>query len=399
MLLQNDQERPQLASHSECTACFACVDACGKNALKAYMGCDGHVYIAVDENKCIGCKSCERICRASQKNYGTNQLNESQLFAAWTLNKEDRKNATSGGVFSAIARLVLEKGGVVIGACLEGRECKHILISEVDDIAKLQGSKYVVSSMQGVYKSIEKELKNRIVLFSGVGCQCAGVMAFFEKNPYRKNLITVDLVCGGAPSQILLNKFYEHFPNVEQIVSFRSKDKYELKVIEEGKIKSISGKSLPLDGFNCGMTSRFCCYDCRYAYGHRKTDLTIGDLWDYSLYPSEHRKGISMVIVHSDRANVLLEKSQITLHKIPWRRVLLKNKRIVIKHQRIFKPRLELELACKGMTYDDFLKLYCMAMTKKDFKLYIFKIYRYVRLKLDGIQNKMYIYILTRRGE
>mgnify|MGYP001377079047 CR=1 FL=1 len=57
MLLQNDQERPQLASHSECTACFACVDACGKNALKAYMGCDGHVYIAVDENKCIGCKS------------------------------------------------------------------------------------------------------------------------------------------------------------------------------------------------------------------------------------------------------------------------------------------------------------------------------------------------------
>ena len=51
------------------------------------------------------------------------------------------------------------------------------------------------------------------------------------------------------------------------------------------------------------------------------------------------------------------------------------------------------------MTYDDFLKLYCMAMTKKDFKLYIFKIYRYVRLKLDGIQNKMYIYILTRRGE
>ena len=106
-----------------------------------------------------------------------------------------------------------------------------------------------------------------------------------------------------------------------------------------------------------------------------------------------------MVIVHSDRANVLLEKSQITLHKIPWRRVLLKNKRIVIKHQRIFKPRLELELACKGMTYDDFLKLYCMAMTKKDFKLYIFKIYRYVRLKLDGIQNKMYIYILTRRGE
>ena len=49
MLLQNDQERPQLASHSECTACFACVDACGKNALKAYMGCDGHVYIAVSE--------------------------------------------------------------------------------------------------------------------------------------------------------------------------------------------------------------------------------------------------------------------------------------------------------------------------------------------------------------
>ena len=88
------------------------------------------------------------------------------------------------------------------------------------------------SSMDGIYKIIEQNIDKGIVLFSGVGCQCAGVLAYFEKHRSKNNLYTVDLVCGGAPSRLLLDKFYEHYPDIERIVSFREKDKYVLKVVK-----------------------------------------------------------------------------------------------------------------------------------------------------------------------
>lgn len=390
---------PELAIENECTGCLACVDSCTQNALEHFIGKDGHFHISFNEDKCIGCKTCERICYSSRNKSGSNELDKSQVYAAWSANSQDRYNATSGGVFAAVARCVFNRGGVVVGACLEGRECKHVLITESKDIERLQGSKYMSSSMAGIYRVIEKELCKHPVLFSGVGCQCAGVLAFFEKSRYRDNLITLDLVCGGAPSRILIDKFYEHYSDVERIVSFRSKDKYELKVLEKGKVKTILEKTLPLHGFNCELTNRFNCYHCQFARAHRMTDITIGDLWNYNYMPAEHENGISTVIVHTKVGKTLLDEAQILLNDLKWKDCINYCKRIVWGNGHIFEPRKNLVYNSVTMDFETFNKLYCMSMKFYDFNMMIFKIYRFCVMRKNDFKAKKYINLLIKKYE
>ena len=390
-MLYQSEKYPRLALEKECTGCLACVDCCPKNAIKQYIGKDGHVYVTLDKDECVGCKKCERICNASRMNYGNNKLNKSQIYAAWTGNQEDRKNATSGGIFASLARYIINNGGVVVGACLQDKESKHILIKDTKDIKKLQGSKYMFSSMSGIYKVIEQEISQHKVLFSGVGCQCAGVLAYFEYSPYKSNLITMDLVCGGAPSQILLTKFYQENPNIEKIISFRSKDKYELKVLENGSIKEIKGKSLPLHGFNCELTNKFNCYHCQFACAHRKTDITIGDLWNYEYMPDEHSRGISSVIVHSQEGSELLKKADILMNEIKWKECISYCKRIVWGKAPIFYPRKKLKDNAEKLNSEKFRKLYCMDIKPTDFIMFSFRVYRYIIMHIYNCAAKFYI--------
>lgn len=389
--------KPLLASQEDCTGCFACIAACHKGALSQYTENDGHRYILFDESRCVGCKACERVCSLSRSYYGNNDLDKSKVFAGWSLDVEDRKNATSGGVFASLAKYVLKNGGCVVGACLYGRECKHTLITQITELGKLQGSKYIASSMDNIYKIIESKVSEGLVLFSGVGCQCAGILAYFENSPYKSNLITVDLVCAGSPSQILLDKFYERYPEIEKIVSFRDKDKYCLKVQVDSKIYTISDKSLPLHGFNCELTNRMNCYKCQFACAHRKTDITLADLWNYDYKREEHARGISTVMVHTEKGMSILSQANVKINSIKWSQCINYCKRIVWGKDVVFAPRKNLVNNATNMEYDEFLKLYCIAMKPSDIKMELFRIYRYILKKINDYNAKRYIASILRK--
>ena len=397
MALQKQITWPVLADEHECTACLACENICGKKAISHFDKPDGHTYVSIDKDKCIGCLKCQNVCKRSRESFGDNDLNSSKIFAAWAKGEAHRKNATSGGVFAAFAEHVLDNNGCVIGAELDGFVCKHVAIYEKKDIQRLQGSKYMASSMEDVYDILKKELPNRDVLFAGLGCQCAGVLAFMPEIKTTHNLYTVDLVCGGIPSKLLLKRFKEEYPDVTGIVSFRSKDKYELKVQTKSGEKVFSEKSLPLHGFNCGMTNRYNCYDCQFAKAHRKTDITIGDLWDYSILPDEHKRGISMVIVHSENGRKLVNSSAISIKEILWDGALLHNKRIVCGHQNIYGPRKKLCELSQNMDRISFTKLYTISMGIRDVGLFVFRAMRYVNERIISEKNKRNITTMLNR--
>lgn len=395
----NSRDLPQLASPKDCIGCLACVSRCKENALSFYMAEDGHLQIQLDEFKCVGCKACEKICVACRTNYGSNDLDKSEIYAAWSGIEPFRKNGTSGGVFASIAEYIINGGGIVIGATLIENKCKHIMISNLQDIYKLQGSKYMFSSLEDVYSIIEEHLPKNRVLFTGVGCQCASVLAFFRNNKFFDNLFTMDLVCGGAPSRILVTKFLKSNPDIDCITSFRTKDKYQLKVVRNQQEITIDDKNLPLHGFNCGMTNRLSCYDCQYAKAHRPTDITIGDLWNYNYMPVEHAKGISTVIVHSERGKKLLNQSNIVFRKIKWSDCINYCKRVVWGKTPIFSPRFNLNKNVKLMSYDEFVKLYCIAMKPTDVKFELFRLYRFIVMRINDYRAKIYISDLIRKYE
>ena len=383
---------PELATEKECTACFACVDICLQKAITTYINDEGHYAVTVDKEKCIKCGRCEKICINSRINYGNNDLHKSTVYAGYTTDDQLRRAATSGGAFAAFAKKIIADGGLVVGACFDGTSAKHIIVDRIEDIGKLQGSKYTPSTLEGIYIAIQKELENRKVLFSGTGCQVAAVISYFSNNRYKDNLYTVDLVCGGVPSIELIRKFNAHYDNQYSICSFRNKDKYELTVKnQDNKERVFRSRSLPLGGFSCELTNRLSCYNCQFAYCHRNSDLTIGDLWNYKILPQEHSKGLSMIICNTSKGKELLMQAEIKATNVDWEDVLRTNYRIAYGKGRIYSLRKKLQQNLKYLPYDDLEKVYCLSMKPYDIKLFGFKVYRHFLYKYDQMRKGKYI--------
>lgn len=311
---------PRLASMKTCTGCLACVDICPQKALINYVGNDGHIYVKCEESKCVLCHKCEKICPVvNGMAYSSNQLQESEPFSLYFKNYEICKNSTSGGAFISIALAFIEDGGYVCGAVFTSDGyVRHIVTNNINDIYHMQGSKYMQSDTSGIYKSISHLLnEKKKVLFSGMGCQAAAVTSYFKNNKNKDLLYVIDIICGGVPSRLLVQKFLENEKTYTRIAGFRDKNKYVLSCYDKtGQIIYLNNqRTLPLYGFYSDLTKRYSCGDCKFCGIERKSDLTIGDYWG----DRDTEKHKSVVISHSKQGKNLLERiSDTELHKIDW---------------------------------------------------------------------------------
>lgn len=158
----------------ECCGCSACVERCPKSCISFDEDKEGFRYPEVDVSRCIECGLCEKVCPVINEN-GPNEIKT--VTAAWIKNETIRKDSSSGGVFTAIAADVLNKGGVVFGARYDERyEVCHSYVEMVDQLALFRGSKYMQSRIGNSYLKAEQFLKQgREVLFTGTPCQIAGL--------------------------------------------------------------------------------------------------------------------------------------------------------------------------------------------------------------------------------
>lgn len=382
---------PQLATKRDCTGCMACVDSCAQHAVSSYRDEDGHIYVRLNNDKCVGCLKCEKVCQGRDNYQGNNQLAESFPFAAWTKDSILRKQSTSGGVFAAVAKKVLLEGGVVVGASFDGRYGKHIVIERCEDLGKLQGSKYVQSSTEGIFEEIKHYLPDKKVLFSGVGCQVAAVLSYFANSKYKDNLYTMDLICGGVPSDLLMEKFFEMKKGLNSITSFRTKRKYELRGIVDGTEQVLGYGVLPLAGFAAEMTNRYSCYHCKYAYAHRNSDITIGDLWGNVCFEEEKANGISLAIAHNERGMALLEVPYVEKHPIEWSYFLQHNHRLFTGYMPVPLLRKQLPRNAKMMSNGLFARAYSSSVGITHPFLFLDRCYRalYKRVSHYVVINKV----------
>lgn len=167
---------------------------------------EGFIYPSIDLGKCVNCGICEKTCPVINKIQ--NCRDDSQAFAAYNLNEEERLASSSGGVFTLLANMILSEGGVVFGAAMSD-DCKAVLHKKIDTVNGLEclrGSKYLQSCIGDVYIQVKKELDNgRKVLFSGTPCQVGGLKAYLKKD--YETLLCIEVVCHGVPSSKLWNKY------------------------------------------------------------------------------------------------------------------------------------------------------------------------------------------------
>ena len=388
---------PILADKYNCSGCLSCVDSCPTGALFSRWNEEGHLTYGLVANKCMECKKCERNCPAiNGYQYGVNDLNLSTPFAVWAKDAELRSRSTSGGVFAAIAKYVIDRGGVVFGAAMINNEVKHIGIDKVEDLCLVQGSKYAQSDTTGIFKLVLDSLKKgKTVLFSGLGCQVAGLLNYLPHNKVFDNLYTIDLICGGVPSRSLITKYLEH-EDVKSIHAFRNKEVYEFSVLnKEDKIEVVplSKRPLPLCGFYTELTNKYICYDCRYVGAHRKSDMTIGDYWGDIEFPEEHKRGLSIAVVHSKKMESLIKVANLSIHQVGWNNFLSRNTRMVYGQNdgKNTTRRKRLADAIANDSYEKFVVDYANGATIKQPLYFLRKLIRYSLGRIKKDKRKDYV--------
>ena len=320
----------------DCCGCSACVQRCPKHCITLYEDSEGFLYPKVDENSCIDCGLCEKVCPLLNR---PEAITPQAVMAVKNCNEEERLTSSSGGVFVAVAQKVIQEGGVVFGAVFDEHwEVKHTYAETLEEVRPMMGSKYLQSRMENCYREAEQFLKQgRKVLFTGSPCQVTGLYSFLRKD--YPNLLCVDFLCHGVPSPGIWRRYLEEtFFNparraaagkntvlssslktvpVLTGIEFRDKKSYGWKkysFVVRGKSASMADKNSVLlsvihrenafmRGFLSDIYLRPSCYRCRCKNGVSHSDLTIADYWgiDRLMPDFDDDKGVGLVLVNTGK--------------------------------------------------------------------------------------------------
>ncbi len=328
-----------MVEKSKCTGCTACAAVCPTQCILMKKDEEGFLYPLVSQIQCIHCGKCDSVCPAiKQPEYPVIPI---YAIGAFTKNEEVRKKSSSGGVFYELASRILEKRGIVYGAAFDQqiRTVTHRFITRREEISKLMGSKYIQSNLSDTYAQVKKQLDTGTeVLFSGTPCQIYGLRNFLNKE--YENLICVSVICHGAPSPRLWEKYLkmrtDQLGGPVRDCNFRDKKKgwnhFGLKLSSvTGKSKYISAQTDPfMRMFLKNMSLRPSCYSCCAKNNSCRADIVLGDFWgvQYRVPELADDKGTSLVLVYSKKGDVLIKKisNALVLQRVDSEEALMGNR-------------------------------------------------------------------------
>ena len=229
-----------------------------------------------------------------------------------------RKGSTSGGVFTAIAKYVLDLGGVVFGAAFDDQfHVVHRWTDTFEGLSAFRGSKYVQSHMGTSFHEVKQILDSgRWVLFTGTPCQVQGVRNYLRKA--YDNLVLMDIVCYSISSPGVWEQYLRHLEKKEIVkrheidhIKFRDKTRYGYEYTlmtfydKDGKELYASGpeSNQMLRSFVSNTATRPSCYHCPCKSVERVSDFTVWDCYNVYQYDRswDDNKGTSHVIVQSEK--------------------------------------------------------------------------------------------------
>lgn len=302
----------------KCTGCTACMNVCAHQAINIQPDACGFTYPIINQDACVDCGLCAKTCPV---NSPLHLQSIKECYAVTVKDEKELLSCSSGGAATAFSQYVVKQGGVVYGCSgTNPRHVRHIRVDDLVGIDLLKGSKYVQSNLGECFIQIKADLHSYpMVLFIGTPCQVAGLKNYLHKD--YTNLITIDLVCHGVPSQKMLNENISYYCSEDEDVEvfFRRKIlKLKSPQIQFGwllkkqyaykEIFKPYNKDYYMFGFLRCLIFRENCYSCSYAQQHRVGDLTLCDFW--GLQPDAGfsiGKGVSAVLVNNERGAQFFE--------------------------------------------------------------------------------------------
>ena len=306
---------PNLPDRHHCSGCRACRDVCPKSAIVMNADQHGFFYPEVDEKLCIGCRTCEKACPMQNQPAAYRQVREAKTGVH--KDAEVTSRSSSGGAFSAVVKAW--HPDAVCGVRWDGFRAVNDIAYCEEEIRAFSKSKYILSDTEEIYLRAAKEVRaGKRVLFSGTPCQVA---AFRNIVGEQDNLLLVDLVCHGAPSQKLLQIHLEELAGRtgKTIKSWSVRDKTPVKGLvssrsarvdfEDGSWQHFEIKDdAYLQLYYARLAYREACGNCIYARPERISDITVCDAHHIGeLYPDlSMEKGASTILFHTEKGMGLL---------------------------------------------------------------------------------------------
>lgn len=313
-------------SKENCSGCSACVSICPQKALSLKADEQGFLYPFIEEEKCINCGFCMKVhngieCIAHREDI--------VCYAAKNRNVDTLKKSSSGGISAAIAKQFIDDGGVVFGVIYdENYNVVTRRLNSLEELESLYGSKYVQTDLKDTLVECYKDLCNGLkVAFFGTSCHISGLLSFLSaKKCDTSKLLTIDLICHGVPSPLLFrdyvnwlkeNPYFYRYDfrtkykpwgygsrNFGCAITYKKKNRYRV-VIDSVKSR------VPLNVFFSNNCLRPHCYNCPYIGIDKPADITIADFWGCNQEEPDFfsESGVSAVIVHSDKARLVLSEN------------------------------------------------------------------------------------------
>ncbi len=292
-----------------CSSCGACINVCPKNAIKFDL-VENRLKPILDNKKCIDCNNCITVCPAINTKYKNNPSPTAYIYRSSDV--ENYHRSSSGGFVGDIAKIILEKNGIIYGSCWdEDHNVVFKSVNNFEDLKQIKRSKYLQSNTLFAYRSVKEDLmKDYWVLFTGTPCQVAALYNYLKKD-YEK-LITIDLICRYTPGLGHFKKFISDTFDIDSIknISFRTEKANPKKVRVELSNNELYESNDPYYvAFDERLMSCDSCKYCKYANIPRQGDFTVGDFWGIEKINKKYSSyGSNIVLINSNKANEIIKK-------------------------------------------------------------------------------------------
>ena len=153
-----------------------------------------------------------------------------------------KKHGASGA--STIYKYGFDNNYKCIGVAFRNGRLSYEVLSSIQDIRRVSGSKYVISHLEDVYSDINRLIKSKTkIIFIGLPCHCAAMKKIV--GDMNEDIIWIDIVCNGVCSEDeLMDDISKYNVNIDEISDMRFREKNNqygitLRDKSDGLIKKI----------------------------------------------------------------------------------------------------------------------------------------------------------------
>jgi coenzyme F420-reducing hydrogenase beta subunit len=311
----------EITDKSKCDGCNACNVICPVDCITMPMDGEGFYYPTVNEQTCIDCDLCDKICfYVTEREDELIRFETPIVYASYSTNKDVRIDSTSGGIFTELAEKMFDKEGYVGGAIYNpDHSVSHILTDERERLPELRSSKYIESYTDRLFPDTKKRLKEgKDVLVVGAPCQIHALYAYLKKD--YQNLVTCDFICLGVNSTKVFQKYLEWLESKynSKVTKIKFKDKTYGWHRFAIRVDFQNGKTYVKDRYNDPFfvgylqTHLFlmpACYTCQFKGFPQKSDITLADFWGIEKVDQtmDQDLGTSLVMVNSEKGDAFFK--------------------------------------------------------------------------------------------